>query len=229
MFFAFLTVHLHIFISVYLNTFISSYQVITIHQHLNLIQHWRVLPITLHISLVNLGELDSLFKTSFVPSVHRTTFFRSSCKCISFFHISYFSTLQVLLPWSYFSQYSLLDVIEEAEINIINNAWRWRLHDQYCEVVEYLTSSLHGNLHSWLILTNNILEDYWFPLCCGFNKYFYQHLTAFQTWLVTWYFSNCPDNKTLSRNSLNGNWLQLRWKRLHKYRQPCTLPYNLNL
>ena len=128
-----------------------------------------------------------------------------------------------------FSQCSLLDVIEEAEINIINNAWRWRLHDQYCEVVEYLTSSLHGNLHSWLILTNNILEDYWFPLCCGFNNYFYQHLTAFQTWLVIWYFSNCPDNKTLSRNSLNGNWLQLRWKRLHKYRQPCTLPYNLNL
>ena len=60
-------------------------------------------------------------------------------------------------------------------------------------------------------------------------QYLYRHRTAFQTWLVTWYFSNCLRNKTLSRNLLNGNWLLLRWKRLHKYRQPCTLPCNLNL
>ena len=121
-------------------------------------------------------------------------------------------------------------MIEEAEVNIINNTWKWRLPDQYCEVVEYPHIEFAWkSVHSWLILTNKILEDYWFPLCYWFSKYFYQHLTAFQTWLVIWYFSNCPDNKTLSRNSLNGNWLQLRWKRLHKYRQPCTLPCNLNL
>ena len=60
-----------------------------------------------------------------------------------------------------------------------------------------------GNGHSWLVLTNNILEDDWFPLCCWFSKYFNKHLTAFQTCLLTWYFSNCPENKTLSRNLLN--------------------------
>ena len=83
----FFTVHLYIFISVHLHTSTSSYQVVMIHKHLNLIQHWRVLPTTLQIFLVNLGERDSLLKTSHAPNVQCRTSFKSSFRFISLFRV----------------------------------------------------------------------------------------------------------------------------------------------
>ena len=83
----FFTVHHYIFISVHLHTSTSSYQVVMIHKHLNLIQHWRVLHTTLQIFLVNLGERDSLLKTSHAPNVQCRTSFKSSFRFISLFRV----------------------------------------------------------------------------------------------------------------------------------------------
>ena len=71
----------------FLHTSISSYQVVIIHKHLNLIQHWRVLPTTLQIFSVNLREWDSLLKTLHAPNVQCRTFFKSSFKFISLFRV----------------------------------------------------------------------------------------------------------------------------------------------